>query len=59
MQEYDTKARVIRASADSEAAQLISDSIQEYGPGLVVIRKIEAAQTMAANLRVNPNVSFI
>lgn len=58
-QRYDTDARVIISSADAEASQLVSDAVAKYGPGLVVIRKIEAAQFMAEQLRANPNVSFI
>jgi len=42
-QRYDTEARVIISSADAEASQLVSDAVAKYGPGLVVIRKIEAA----------------
>ena len=59
MQEYDTEARIIRSSADAEASQLISDATAKYGPGLVVFRKIEAAQYIADQLKNNPNVSFI
>jgi len=59
MQEYDTEARIIRSNADAEASQLISDAIAQYGSGLVVMRKIEAAQYIAEQLRNNPNVNFI
>lgn len=47
MQEYDTEARIIRASADAEASQLVSEAVAKYGSGLVVMRKIEAAQYIA------------
>ena len=47
MQEYETEARVIRASADAEASQLIANATAKYGSGLVVMRKIEAAQYIA------------
>jgi prohibitin 1 len=57
--EEETKALVIRAEADAEAAQLLSTAIGRYGPGLVAIRKIEAAQHMAQNLAMNPNISFV
>jgi prohibitin 1 len=57
--EEETKALVIRAEADAEAAQLLSTAIGRYGPGLVAIRKIEAAQLMAQNLAMNPNISFV
>ena len=59
MQEQQTKATIIRAEGESEAAQLVSDSINKYGAGLVAIRKIEAAQYMVEKLGGNPNISFI
>ena len=59
MQEYETQARIIRSDADAEASKLISDAISKYGPGLVVLRKIEAALYIAEQLRANPNVNFI
>jgi prohibitin 1 len=48
--EQETKAVVIRATADAEAAKLISDAMQKHGPGLVAMRKIEAAQYMVESL---------
>jgi len=33
--------------------------MQEYGPGLVAMRKIEAAQYMVENLGNNPSISFV
>ena len=55
----ETDAIVIKASADAEAAQLISDAMSKHGPGLVAMRKIEAAQYMVENLAANPNISFV
>lgn len=37
------KAAIIRAEGESMAAQMISDAIRMHGPGLVAMRKIEAA----------------
>jgi prohibitin 1 len=37
------QATVIRAEADAEAAKMVSDAIGKFGPGLVAMRKIEAA----------------
>ena len=59
MKEQETKATVIRATADAEAAKLISDAMQKHGPGLVAMRKIEAAQYMVENLAGNPNINFV
>jgi len=53
------KVRVLRSEGEQEAARLLSDSIGEFGPGLVALRKIEAAQYIATQLSGNPNVTFI
>ena len=58
MQE-ETQARIIRAEGDAEAATLIAASIQKYGPGLVAMRKIEAANYMVEKLHQNPNITFL
>jgi len=47
MMEYETQARIIKSDADAEASTLISEAISKYGPGLVVLRKIEAALYIA------------
>ena len=57
--EEETKAVVIRAEADAEAAKLVSDAIGKYGPGLVAMRKIEAAQFMVEKMAANPNINFV
>ena len=41
--EEETKAAVLRAEGEAEAAQLIADAISKSGPGLISMRKIEAA----------------
>lgn len=53
------KVRVLRSEGEQEAARLLSESIGEFGPGLVALRKIEAAQYIAKELSQNPNVAFI
>lgn len=53
------RAAVIKAEAESEAAQLVSNAMIEHGPGLVAMRKIEAAQYMVEQLAGNPNISFV
>jgi len=50
MQEQETRATIIRAEGESEAAKLVSDAINKHGAGLVAIRKIEAAQYMVDKL---------
>lgn len=46
-QEELKKASILRAEGDAEAAKLIDESISKSGRGLIVIRKIEAAQHIA------------
>lgn len=58
-QRFLTMADVIVAEAEGEAAKMISTAIAEAGPGLVAIRKIEAAQHIAKAMAANPNVSFV
>jgi len=53
------KAAILRAEGDAEAAKLINDSILKSGRGLIVVRKIEAAQHIAKALSSSPNVHFL
>ena len=57
--EEETKAAVLRAEGEAEAAKLIADAISQSGPGLVSMRKIEAAQHIADTLKASPNVTFL
>ena len=57
--EEETKAAVLRAEGEAEAAKLIADAMVESGPGLVSMRKIEAAQHIADTLKAAPNVTFL
>merc|ERR1711981_1484256 len=52
-------ATIIRAEGDAEAAQLISDSMQKSGEGLIQLRKIEAAKEVAQNLSMSRNVTYL
>lgn len=45
--EEEVKADILRAEGEAEAAKMMSDAINEYGPGIVAIRKIEAATYIA------------
>ena len=51
VQEQETRATIIRAEGQAEAAQLVSDAICKHGAGLVAIRKIEAAAYMVEKLQ--------
>ena len=49
----------MRAEGEAEAAQLLSDAFNEFGPGIVAIRKIEAAGFIAESLANSRNVTFL
>jgi len=53
------KAAIIRAEGEAEAAKLIADAVGRSGPGLIAIRKIEAAQDITESLSKNPNIMFV
>eukprot|EP00830_Metopus_es_P008757 TRINITY_DN18502_c0_g1_i1.p1 TRINITY_DN18502_c0_g1~~TRINITY_DN18502_c0_g1_i1.p1 ORF type:complete len:328 (-),score=90.45 TRINITY_DN18502_c0_g1_i1:65-949(-) len=53
------KAAIIKAEGEAESAQLIAEAIGKSGPGLIAIRKIEAAQDITEMLARNPNVMFV
>ena len=59
MREEETKAAILRAEGESEGARLVAEAISQYGPGLVAMRKIEAAQHVVEALQANPNVTFL
>lgn len=57
--EQENIAKVIRAEGDSRAAELISESILQFGNGLVELRKIEAAMEIAQTLSQSRNVAYL
>eukprot|EP00912_Choanoflagellata_sp_UC4_P001405 UC4_evm2s870 len=57
--EQEKKASIIRAEGDSEAADMISKSIEEHGKGLIELRKIEAAKEIAGNMARSRNVAYL
>eukprot|EP00123_Amoebidium_parasiticum_P009482 comp19503_c1_seq1/m.22771 comp19503_c1_seq1/g.22771 ORF comp19503_c1_seq1/g.22771 comp19503_c1_seq1/m.22771 type:complete len:275 (-) comp19503_c1_seq1:72-896(-) len=57
--EQEQLAEVIRAEGDSEAARLISKSLSENGPGLVELRKIDAAVDIAQTLSRARGVTYL
>jgi prohibitin 1 len=59
MREEETKAAILRAEGESEGARLVAEAISKYGPGLVAIRKIEAAQHVAEVLQGSSNITFL
>lgn len=57
--EEEVKASILRAEGEAEAAKLIADAISKSGPGLIAMRKMEAAQHIADTLKGSPNVTFL
>lgn len=55
----ERKAAVIRAEGESEAARLISDATRSAGPGLIELRRIEAAKEVAGTLARSRNVVYL
>lgn len=41
--EEEMKAAILRAEGEAEGARLVAEAISKYGPGLIAMRKIEAA----------------
>mmetsp|Transcript_11877 Transcript_11877/g.8655 ORF Transcript_11877/g.8655 Transcript_11877/m.8655 type:complete len:83 (+) Transcript_11877:581-829(+) len=59
MREEEMKAAILRAEGESEGATLVAEAISKYGPGLVAMRKIEAAQHIVEVLAQSPNITFL
>lgn len=57
--EQEKRAAIVRAKGESEAARMISEAIDEAGPGLVDIRRIEAAAEIANTLCTGNNVTYL
>uniref|UniRef100_A0A061S5D5 Prohibitin n=1 Tax=Tetraselmis sp. GSL018 TaxID=582737 RepID=A0A061S5D5_9CHLO len=57
--EQERKAAVIRAEGESEAARLISEATKQAGPGLVELRRIEAAKDVASTMARSKNVVYL
>eukprot|EP00250_Pteridium_aquilinum_P002159 c12363_g1_i1 orf=359-1186(-) len=57
--EQEMRAAVIRAEGESESAKLISEATARAGPGLIELRRIEAAREIAGTLARTPNVMYL
>ena len=55
----ERKAAVIRAEGESESAKLISDATKAAGPGIIELRRIEAAKDIAATMSKSGNVVYL
>jgi hypothetical protein len=47
------------SEAQAKSAKLLADSVKVHGNGILTLRKIEAAQHIAENLRNSPNATFL
>uniref|UniRef100_A0A7S4CX08 Prohibitin n=1 Tax=Eutreptiella gymnastica TaxID=73025 RepID=A0A7S4CX08_9EUGL len=57
--QQEKEASIIRAEGEAEAAAMISNALARAGPGLIELRRIEAAKDIARSMSGAPNVSFI
>ncbi|KNE65755.1 hypothetical protein AMAG_09732 [Allomyces macrogynus ATCC 38327] len=57
--EQEKQAAIIRAEGNAQAAEVISNALQQAGPGLVEFRRIEAAHKIAQTLAKSPNVTYL
>ena len=52
-------AAIIRAEGESEAAKLISEATKAAGPGIIELRRIEAAKDIASTMSKSGNVVYL
>eukprot|EP01006_Ploeotia_vitrea_P034368 TRINITY_DN65744_c7_g1_i1.p1 TRINITY_DN65744_c7_g1~~TRINITY_DN65744_c7_g1_i1.p1 ORF type:complete len:305 (+),score=138.30 TRINITY_DN65744_c7_g1_i1:202-1116(+) len=57
--EHEKRASVVKAEGDAEAARLVSDAIEQHGPGLVEVRRIETAVDVAKMMSRSQNVHYL
>ena len=57
--EQEKKAKVIIAEGEAEAAQAISDALQDSGAGLIEVRRIDAAKDIAETLARSRNITYL
>merc|ERR1719420_1477280 len=57
--EQEKIASIMRATGDSEAAKLISESVEKAGSGFLDVRRIEAAREIAETLCHGQNVTYL
>lgn len=57
--EQERNAAVIRAEGESQAAKLISDATRTNGPGLIELRRIEAAKDIAEYMARSKSVTYL
>ena len=59
LDEQERKAAVIRAEGESESARLISEATKSAGPGMIELRRIEAAKDIADKMARGRNIAYL
>jgi len=57
--EFEKQATVIRAGGEAESAGILSKAFKESGPGLIEMRRIEAARDIAETMARSRNVTYL
>jgi len=57
--EFEKLASITTAEGDAEAAKMLSQAFTDVGDALIELRKMEAAESIAANLAVSRNVTYL
>lgn len=57
--EQEKRALIVRSEGDAQAAQLVSDAINQSGRGLIELRRVETAVEIANTLGRNRNITYI
>eukprot|EP00466_Bigelowiella_natans_P013542 jgi/Bigna1/49094/estExt_Genewise1.C_390078 len=57
--EQERQAKVIQAEGDAESAELVAKAVSKYGPGLVMMRKIDTAKEISETLARSRNITYL
>ena len=57
--EFEKAATIMSAEGDAEAAKMLSKAFDKVGDSLIELRKMEAAEEIAANLAGSRNVVYL
>merc|ERR1712028_232585 len=52
-------AAIIRAEAEAEAAEIVTQALQECGKGVIEVRRIDMAKEIAGTLARSRNVTYL
>jgi prohibitin 1 len=57
--EQERQAQVIKSQGDAEAAALVAEAVSTHGKGLVMMRRIEAAEQISETLAHSRNITYL